>query len=48
MNPAWQDLQTQCDELVERWRDGFVDTTGFVDLTQDHDPVTTEVLEEVR
>lgn len=48
MNPAWQDLQAKCDELVARWRDSpDLTTTGFVDLTQEHDPVTATVLEEV-
>ena len=45
----WQDLQAKCDELVRQWRDGItVDlTAGYVDVTEDHDPVGGGVLEEV-
>lgn len=49
MNPAWLDLQAKCDELVRQWQDGCaidLTTTGFVDLTDDHDPISGTVLEE--
>lgn len=49
MNPAWQDLQAKCDELVARWRDGCVvdlTTTAFVDVRDEHDPISGVVLEE--
>lgn len=49
MNPAWQDLQAKCDELVAQWRVGCpvdLTTTAFVDVRDEHDPITARPLEE--
>lgn len=49
MNPSWLDLQAKCDELVRQWRDGCpvdLTSTAFVDVRDEHDPISAVVLEE--
>lgn len=48
-NQTWADLQSKCDELVAQWREqGCVDLTdGFIDIRNEHDPITGTVLEDV-
>ena len=46
-NTYYAELQAKCDALCEQWRAmQFIDTTGFVDLTEDLDPISAAVLEE--
>lgn len=44
----YADLQAACDVLCALWlAQGTIDLTGgFVDITDDHDPITCEVLED--